>query len=77
MIKKIITKEKFSEEFDYYLAKDVEPIDAVMTIMQKYELTEDQIPKLMNERVMHFVSKDAARLNFIEYEENVTLDDFF
>lgn len=77
MIKKIITKEKFSEEFERYISNDVEPIDAILTILQKYELTEDQIPKLMNEHVLHLVSKDAARLNFIRYEESTSLDDFF
>ena len=77
MIKKIITKEKFSEEFERHMSNDVEPIDAILTILQKFELTEDQIPKLMNENILHLVSKDAARLNFIKYEESASLDDFF
>lgn len=79
MIKKIITKEKFSEEFEHYISKDVEPIDALVTIARKYELTEDQIPKLMTEQILHIVRKDAERLNYLKEksEETQTLDDFF
>ncbi len=77
MIKDFINKEKFAEEFENHMLNGVEPIDALLTIQQKYELTEDQIPKLMNENILHQVSKDAARLNFIKYESSTTLDDFF
>lgn len=77
MIKNTINKEKFSEEFDRYISKGVEPIDAVMTIAETYGLMEDQIPKLLSESVMHLLKLDAARLNYIKYEESASIDDFF
>jgi predicted aldo/keto reductase-like oxidoreductase len=77
MIKNTINKEKFQEEFDRYISKGVDPIDAVMTIGKTYGLTEEQIPKLLSDSVMHLLRLDAARLNYIKHEESASIDDFF
>jgi hypothetical protein len=72
----IITKEKFSEEFEDLIENGVDAIDAILTILNRHQLNEEQAPRFMTERILGLLRIHAAKLKYIKVEEELTLDDF-
>ena len=64
-----LNKEKFSKKVRVLVSREATYLDAIITIKDRYELSEKDVPRLLDEDIKVELEKEMLRLKMIENEK--------